>query len=114
LLVYAESENEADGSPNAMAYSALNSIRTRAGLAPVSGLSQADFRTEVWKERYWELCAENKTWFDIVRTQKIFDATNNQFVNVVGFTEPGGATFTQADLQFPIPLSEVEVNPLLK
>jgi hypothetical protein len=114
LLVYAEAENEADGGANTTAYAALNSIRTRAGLAPVSGLSQVDFRTEVWKERYWELCAENKAWFDIVRTQKIFDATNNQFVNVVGFTLPSGATFTQANLQFPIPLSEVEVNPLLK
>jgi hypothetical protein len=114
LLVYAEAENEADGSANTAAYAALNSIRTRAGLAPVAGLSQADFRTEVWKERYWELCAENKAWFDIVRTQKIFDATNNQFVNVVGFTLPNGATFTQGDLQFPIPLSEVEVNPLLQ
>jgi starch-binding outer membrane protein, SusD/RagB family len=114
LLVYAEAENEADGGANATAYASLNSIRVRAGLAPVAGLSQSDFRTEVWKERYWELCAENKTWFDIVRTQKIFDVTNSQFVNVVGFTLPNGAAFTQADLQFPIPLSEVEVNPLLK
>jgi starch-binding outer membrane protein, SusD/RagB family len=114
LLVYAEAQNEADGAANATAYAGLNSIRTRSGLPAVSGLNQADFRTEIWKERYWELCAENKAWFDIVRTLKIFDATNNQFVNVNGFVLPNGAAFSQANLQFPIPLSEVQINPLLK
>ncbi len=114
LLTYAEAQNEADGSPNADAYTAVNSIRHRAGLPDLSGLSQSAFRTAVWKERVWELCAENKAWYDIVRTHKIFDAAHGAFVDAVGFVLPSGATFQTANLQFPIPLSEVQVNPLLK
>lgn len=114
LLTYAEAENEADGGPNGSAVNALNSIRTRAGLSPVGSLSQQDFREEVWKQRFWELCAENKTWFDLVRTHKIFDTENGKFVDVVGFKMPNGAVFKEENLKFPIPLSEVQINPLLK
>jgi starch-binding outer membrane protein, SusD/RagB family len=114
LLTYAEAQNEADGTPNAQAFTALNSIRSRAGLAAVSGLSQSAFREEVWKQRYWELCAEDKVWFDIVRTHKIFDATNKTMVDAVGYTLPSGATFKQENLKFPIPLAEVQINPLLQ
>jgi hypothetical protein len=114
LLTYAEAENEADGGPNTDAYTAINDIRARAGLPALSGLNQADFRTAVWKERVWELCAENKAWYDIVRTRKIFDAANGSFVDAVGFVLPSGATFQTTNLQFPIPLAEVEINPLLQ
>jgi hypothetical protein len=114
LLTYAEAQNEADGSPNAQAYTALNSIRERAGLADASGLSQTDFRTEIWKERYWELNAENKVWYDIVRTHKIFNPTQGTFVDAVGYQLPSGATFKEENLKFPIPLSEVQINPLLQ
>ncbi|HEV2482886.1 MAG TPA: RagB/SusD family nutrient uptake outer membrane protein [Puia sp.] len=114
LLTYAEAQNAADGSPNAAAYAALNAIRTRAGLAALSGLSQSDFQNEVWKERWWELCGENQNWYDIVRTHQIFDAVHNTMVNAVGFTLPSGATFQTNNLQFPIPLAEVEINPNLK
>lgn len=114
LLTYAEAQNEADGTPNAQAFTALNSIRSRAGLAAVSGLSQSAFREEVWKQRYWELCAEDKVWFDIVRTHKIFDATNKTMVDAVGYTLPSGAIFKQENLKFPIPLAEVQINPLLQ
>lgn len=114
LLTYAEAQNEADGTPNTAAYNAVNAIRSRAGLADVSGLSKDAFREEVWKQRYWELCAEDKVWFDIVRTHKIFDATNKTMVNAVGYTLPSGATFKEENLKFPIPLAEVQINPLLE
>ena len=115
LLTYAEAQNEADGSPNATAYKAVNDIRARAGLTPlVVGLSKDAFRNEVWKQRYWELGAENKTYFDIVRTQKVYDAKQNAFVPIIGFTLPSGAVVKQGYLPFPIPLSEVQLNPLLK
>ncbi|WP_184541992.1 RagB/SusD family nutrient uptake outer membrane protein [Mucilaginibacter sp. FT3.2] len=114
LLTYAEAQNAADGSPNAAAYTALNGIRTRAGLQPVGALSQDAFQQEVWKERYWELCAEGKNWFDIVRTQQVFNTATKAFTNIVGYTMPSGVTFKTEDLKFPIPESEVQINPLLK
>jgi hypothetical protein len=113
LLTYAEAQNEADGSPNATSYTAVNNIRARSGLGPVSGLSQDAFRDEVWKERYWELSSENKTYFDIVRTQQVYDARQNMFVPIVGFTLPSGAVVKQGYLPFQIPESEVQINPLL-
>ena len=42
LLNYAEAENEVHGPTDA--YSALNQVRVRAGLAPVSGLTKEQFR----------------------------------------------------------------------
>lgn len=114
LLTYAEAVNEAEGGPNAIAIDAVNSIRSRAGLSPIGALSQTAFREEVWKERYWELCGENKVWFDIVRTHKIFDTENGVYVDAVGFKLPSGAIFKAENFRFPIPLSEVQINPLLK
>lgn len=111
LLLYAEAQNEADGTPNEEAYSAVNGIRLRAGLPVISGLTQDQFRTEVWKQRYWELDLEGWLWFDIVRTQKMFNGTD--FVNAIGFVMPTGAIFKQENLKFPIPLSETQINPLL-
>ncbi|MEX2593133.1 MAG: RagB/SusD family nutrient uptake outer membrane protein [Anditalea sp.] len=113
LLTFAEAQNETDGSPNATAYKAVNDIRERAGLSPVSALSKDEFREEVWKQRYWELGAENKTYFDIVRTQMIYDSKQNEFVPIVGFELPSGAVVKSDYLPFPIPLREVQINPLL-
>ncbi|KYP13006.1 RagB/SusD family nutrient uptake outer membrane protein [Flavihumibacter sp. CACIAM 22H1] len=114
LLVFAEAQNQADGSPNADAYAALNAIRTRSGLPAASGLSPQAFTEEVWKQRYWELSAETKHWFDMVRTRKVWNGSTSSFVDLVGFVLPSGASFKAENLQFPIPLSETQINPLLK
>ncbi|MEO8174690.1 MAG: RagB/SusD family nutrient uptake outer membrane protein, partial [Sediminibacterium sp.] len=114
LLTYAEAQNEADGSPNPISYKAVNDIRQRAGLTPlVPGMSKTAFTQEVWKERYWELGAENKTYFDIVRTQMVYDSKQNTFVPIIGFVLPSGSVVNKDYLPFPIPLSEVQINPLL-
>ncbi|WP_281225518.1 RagB/SusD family nutrient uptake outer membrane protein [Flavobacterium aquiphilum] len=67
LLVYAEAANQADGAPSVAAYSAINSIRTRAGLSPISGLSKDSFDKAVLDERNMELAFENNRWFDLCR-----------------------------------------------
>jgi len=112
MLLYAEAQNEADGSPDANAYSYINQIRTRAGLSSLSGLSQSQFRQAVWRERNHELCFENITWFDMVRTQMAYDTKNDLFVPLVGYTFPysGGATFQTKNLLFPIPQTEIQAN----
>jgi len=35
-------------------------------------------------------------------------------VDAVGYTLPSGATFKAENLKFPIPLAEVQINPLLQ
>jgi len=111
LLVYAEAQNAADGSPNTAAYNAINSVRQRSGLATLSGLSKQAFEEAVWKERAWELTCEGQVWFDMKRTQKAFNGTS--FVNLIGYTTPNGKTYSKENLYFPIPQSEIDVNPLL-
>src|SRR5690606_28080406 len=51
LLGYAEARNEADG-PDASVYDAINQVRARVDLPPIQiGLSQADMRTVIHRER---------------------------------------------------------------
>jgi hypothetical protein len=115
LLVYAEAQNEADGSPNAAAIDALTKIRTRAGLTTPTAFSQADFRTAVWKERWHELCYEGITWFDMVRLRKAFNPVTGMFEEFVGYKFPdNGATLQQKHLLFPLPTAEMQNNPNLR
>ena len=76
LLMQAEALNEA-GFPNAEAFTLLNRVRTRAGLAAKTAdnadaklkvATQADFRAAIAQERRVELAFENHRWFDLVRT----------------------------------------------
>ncbi|MCD8263601.1 MAG: RagB/SusD family nutrient uptake outer membrane protein [Tannerellaceae bacterium] len=116
LLVYAEAQNEADGLPNSQALDCYNKVRQRAGLEP-SALadfpSQNAFREAVWKERYWELCFENQTWFDMARTRKVLDLKTNRFADFEGYVLPygnGAFKFTETQFLFPIPLRDRQTN----
>lgn len=67
LLSYAEAQNEAVG-PDPSVYNAVNQVRARVALPPLpAGLSQADMRTAIRRERRIELAFEGKRWYDIRR-----------------------------------------------
>ncbi|WP_183572892.1 RagB/SusD family nutrient uptake outer membrane protein [Mucilaginibacter sp. X5P1] len=67
LLSYAEAQNEAVG-PDQSVYDAVNQVRTRVALPNLpGGLSQADMRTDIHRERRIELAMEDKRWYDIRR-----------------------------------------------
>lgn len=111
LLTYAEAQNEG-GAADASAYAALNAIRSRAGLADVSGLDKTQFKEEVWKQRVWEFPAESGLiWFDMKRTMMAFNGIG--FEAFVGHTLPNGSTLSAGNIYFPIPQSEVVLNPNL-
>ena len=114
LLMYAEAQNEADGSPSADAYSCVNQVRQRANLKGLSGLSQDEFRQAVWKERYHELSFENKIWFDMARTRKVLNLTTGKFDNYVGHKFTYGPALSERELLFPIPTNEIKNNKNLK
>ncbi|MBD0256026.1 MAG: RagB/SusD family nutrient uptake outer membrane protein [Cytophagales bacterium] len=101
LLMFAEASNETGNTPAAEA--ALNRVRTRAGLAAKTGLSQAEFRDVVLHERRMELGMESERWFDLVRTGRAIPVMTAQ-----------GKTLTEQHLIFPIPRSEIDLNPRLK
>lgn len=114
LLIYAEAQNEAAGAPSADAYACLNQIRERAGLKPLSGLSQDEFRKAVWREKYHELAFENKIWFDMVRTRKVLILSTGGFDEYVGHKFIYGPVLGERELLFPLPTNEVNNNRNLK
>ncbi|MGC4235715.1 MAG: RagB/SusD family nutrient uptake outer membrane protein [Niabella sp.] len=68
LLMLAESINEANGSPNAEAYNAINDVRTRAGLSALpTGLNHDQFLQRIRDERLFELWAEGWRRDDLIR-----------------------------------------------
>jgi hypothetical protein len=113
LLMYAEAQAMADGSANEESLSALNSIRNRAGLTSFTNTDLEEFKKAVWDQRYFELCYENKTWFDMVRTRLIRDDRSGDYVNFVGYINNWNKTYSETQLLFPIPLTELQTNPNL-
>ena len=106
LLIYAEAQTRADGAPSGDAYAAINRVRTRAGLANLSGLSGPDFLLEVLDERKRELCYEGHRWADLVRYGKLIDA-------VRASTEGNpiaAANIRDHHVLFPVPDREIQVS----
>ncbi|MFZ6009447.1 MAG: RagB/SusD family nutrient uptake outer membrane protein [Bacteroidota bacterium] len=112
LLTFAEAQNEISG-PTTATEDAINKIRARAGLSAITGLSKDQFREAVWKERWYELCFEGKTWFDMVRTRKVFNESTKGFDNFVGHAFSYGPALQQRHLLLPLPRAEMLNNPNL-
>ena len=113
LLTYAEAANEAAG-PSPEAYEAVNKIRQRANLPALSGLTKDQLREAIWKERFYELSFENKTWYDMARLRKAFNVSTKTFENFVGHKFSYGPVLKERELLFPIPTAEIRNNNKLK
>ena len=109
LLIYAEASNEVSG-PTTASYEAVNKIRRRAQLPDLSGLTKDQFREAIWRESCHELCYEDKTWFNMVRTRKAYNVTTGNFDDYVGHAFTYGPVLKEKDLLFPIPTSEMDNN----
>lgn len=126
LLNYAEAQNEAAG-PDASVYAAINNIRKRSEMPPLpAGLSQADMRTAIYRERRIELCFEAKRFYDIIRWKIAQDVMNKDLhgmmitntspndnsgkweYKVVGLNHPH--VFTQKMYLNPIPQTVIDQN----
>ena len=112
LLTFAEASNEVSG-PNPAAYEAVNRIRRRAELPELSGLSQTALREAIWRERWYELSFENKTWYDMARLRKAFNVNTRQFDDFVGHAFSYGPVLKERELLFPIPTAEIRNNDKL-
>jgi tetratricopeptide (TPR) repeat protein len=101
LLMYAEALSELGRTAEALPF--LNQVRARAGLAPLEGLDQGQLRLALEQERRVELAFEGHRWFDLLRTGRAIEVMNSKGFNI-----------TSRDLLYPIPQSQIDINPELK
>ncbi|HPR85484.1 MAG TPA: RagB/SusD family nutrient uptake outer membrane protein [Prolixibacteraceae bacterium] len=111
LLMYAEVMNEAAYASSGDAFTYLNAVRKRAGLAAKTATDlpdQASFRTAIFNERRWEFADEFLRWFDIVRSGNATTIMNK----FLSRTENGTTLYKMKDTQtiFPIPQYELDIN----
>lgn len=104
LLMKAEALNELGRTTEAE--TALNEVRTRAGLSSVTGLAKDAFREKVLHERRMELAFEGQRWFDLIRI-------NNGQWGLDFLHSIGKVNATTKHLLLPIPQKERDANPNL-
>lgn len=119
LLMQAEAANEA-GFPNADAFTLLNRVRIRAGLAAKTSTatdaklrvaSQAEFRAAIAQERRVELAFENHRWFDLVRTgQAVAVMTAHGIAEKALKSYVLPTSYATVNLKFPYPFREVQIT----
>jgi hypothetical protein len=113
LLMYAEAKNEASG-PDASVFSALNSVRSRAGLPAVStALTQDSLRSVIRHERRVEFAGEGMYYNDI-RRWKTAEQVLGQSIYKYDGSKIETRKFNPArDYWWPIPQTEKDLNPNL-
>jgi starch-binding outer membrane protein, SusD/RagB family len=116
--MYAEAKNEASG-PSALVYSALNKVRTRAGVSEISQIhSKSELQREIRLERFRELMFESHGYFDVRRwrtahtTDPIF-GLNHEVLDFRGMRIVTKVFKEAKDYLWPIPADEVDLNTKL-
>jgi hypothetical protein len=113
LLNYAEAQNEAVG-PDASVYSALNLLRTRAGMPAVTpGLSKEQMRQEIRHERRIETAGEGLYYFDIRRWRTAEKVMNAEALNWQGKRVDTRTFDPNRDYLWPVPSAAIQLNPAL-
>ncbi|TRX59955.1 RagB/SusD family nutrient uptake outer membrane protein [Fulvivirga sp. M361] len=99
LLTFAEAVG-----PTPEGFAAINQVRQRAGLDPLSGIVDVqEFREAVYQERTWELAYEFQHLFDLRRLGKMEEVLEGQY----------GKTIVRNAYYFEIPDTEINQNPTL-
>jgi tetratricopeptide (TPR) repeat protein len=109
LLMYAEALNALGQTPQAYTY--VDRVRQRAGLAPLStarpGLSQQQFLDQIKHERITELSGEGHRWDDLDRWGELGPQLASR--------DAGFANFKKGrDELLPIPQQDIDADPSLK
>jgi tetratricopeptide (TPR) repeat protein len=115
LLMLAESLNEQGNSAAALPY--LNQVRSRAGLPASTETDQTVLRAVIAHERRIELALENKRWTDLLRTGQAIPVMTTFAAVIKQNPQVPANAYSKIDndhLLFPIPISEIQLNPLIK
>jgi hypothetical protein len=106
LLNYAEAQNEASG-PDQSVYDAINAIRERAQLEPLSGLTKEALREAIRHERRMELCYEGLRWMDLKRW-KLAGEIIPQIPSM--YNDPDGVKRMWKDIYYYWPIHQAELD----
>lgn len=99
LLMYAEAVTRGGNASAGSADAAVNLVRARAGLAPLSGVTSQ----QVIDEKYAELAMEwGNRFYDMIRLEDVAALSYD------------GRTFTMAKKYLPYPLAQLDKSPILK
>lgn len=112
MLTYAEAENELGHVQEAATY--VNKIRERAGLGDTNANDQVSMRKAILDERGWELYHEGFRREDLMRAgNDVYLAKmNEKAMFYLKKPLPWGADARR--ILNPIPLTALQLNPLLK
>ena len=105
----AESINEQGGDP----YPYINQVRTRAKLAPLAGLSQAELKDAIAHEQRIEVAFENHRWFQLLRSGKAVEVMNQHGIeekNRLSRLSKASYNLQEYMLLYPIPEREARLN----
>lgn len=115
LLIYAEAKIRNAGA-DATAIEALNQVKRRAAGLPYSVPNgSVDVATatpnEIVDEKGWELAAENKRWFDLVRTERVAEMAAKRDPS-----EPVSLVRMPTEAQYiaPIPFNSISLSELVQ
>ncbi len=129
LLMFAEADNEVNNGPSQQAYMAINMVRRRGygkdvgsadpAIDAPAGLSKQDFQDLIMSERLRELAFEGLRKHDLVRWG-IYPSTMQAQIREYQSNMPAALRdpaiaqaqrITERSVLFPIPNSELAVNP---
>ncbi|MFN2567710.1 MAG: RagB/SusD family nutrient uptake outer membrane protein [Gemmatimonadaceae bacterium] len=106
LLMQAEALNEQGGANVTTALQHLNTVRRRASLPDITGVSGPALRDIILRERMFEFGLESSRWNDLAR--------HNLFANLTELRthDPDFSRFVAGKSErLPIPTNEVNLNP---
>lgn len=104
LLMYAEASYETGNISTAFDF--VDMVRQRAQIPPLNrNLNRDEFIDAVYKERLLEFVCEGQRWFDLARRPGMMEKW-------VSKAKPG-IVVTPKHYHFPIPETEIELNPKL-
>jgi hypothetical protein len=120
LLMLSECLNEQNKQAEALTH--LNAVRQRAGLPAFTNSAQAALRTALLRERRVELAFENKRWSDLIRSGTAVTvmtafgasvkANPGRYYYASGVAPlPNSFSITNNSLLYPIPVTEIIINP---
>jgi hypothetical protein len=116
ILIDAEAENELNG-PTSKAYTSINKIRKRAGLADLTtGLTKDQFRDSVYLDRRLELVGECHRFFDLIRqtgTEVTGVGPEGKGILLKNLKLVGKTNVAARHYLYAIPQGEIDRNPKL-